>query len=124
MSTRSASPPVWASDVRVKKAELAPKPLACQQSGRELPPVSHSSEALRIIEPLLSMLTWTLDVEEAPPASTARAAIVVGPLGTLCELQAIVHGALVAVPTTLPLTRKSTWSVPAPASAVRPVRPA
>src|SRR6476620_6920341 len=124
MSTRSACVPVCASDVRVKKKELVPKPLACQQSGSELPLVSHSNEALRIDEPVLSMLTVTVEVEKAPAASTARAAMVVGPLETLCELHGMVHGELVAVPTTFPLTRKSTWSVPTPALAVSADSPA
>src|SRR4051812_37505637 len=51
-------------------------------------------------------------VASLPAVSTAWAVIVTSPSGMLCELQSTEYGAAVAVPTTFPLTSRSTWSMP------------
>src|SRR3954454_18886131 len=51
-------------------------------------------------------------VATLPAVSTARTWTVAVPSATWVESQESVYGAALTVPTTLPLTRKSTWSTP------------
>src|SRR5687768_15901965 len=54
----------------------------------------------------LALVVWLL------AASLARAVTVAGPLATVLVSQVAVYGLVGSVPTTVPLTRKSTWLTP------------
>src|SRR5690349_14977442 len=75
---------------------------------------------------VLSTCTTTPGVVASLPAvSTAWALTVWSPSATAVESQLTLYGAEVAVPTTLPSTRRSTWSMPdtSLADATRPTAP-
>src|SRR5436305_5551476 len=104
----SAWVPEWASLVHVHVNVFVPYPARLQQVGMPLVPDSRPGFCNRLW--FVTITVTDVVVVLFPAVSTARAATVWLPSGTDVESQLNEYGVVVAVPTTLPSTKKSTWS--------------
>ena len=93
-------------------AKVEPVSVAVKLKFAEVLVVSKTGPAVMAVSGgVLSIVTVTPpERAELLDVSTARAVIAFAPSETEVEFQLMLYGAVVSVPTTTPLTRKSTWS--------------
>src|SRR5207248_4634919 len=97
-----------------------PDPLSLPNSVTDTGAVAYALDehaaALHMIDAVGAVLSTSsetaADVATLPAVSTARAVTVAVPSDTVVESQFTTYGALLAVPTVWPLTRKSTCATP------------